>query len=185
MARLFLLLFLCLAATAPGQSTTPGVRLDVRNIASGKQGSSGSTYYGGFWRDYLRTTRLEAEIGTFSPEPLKAKLEWYFIGKQLAGGQRIVISRGDQEITIKSGPSVRVQLASEPVRGVESRYRYYYYSSRYASGSKPDGWVVRVVSTDGKTLAMRAATGALSDFFRDPARFDELVKQAERDGKGN
>jgi hypothetical protein len=131
----------------------------------------------------MRTTQIEAEVGTFSQQPLELKLEWFFIGKQLAGGQRIIVSRGDQEITVKSGPVVRVRLASEAVRGVESRSHYYYYNDRYVSGAKPDGWVVRVVTKDGKTLAHRASSAQLTDFFKNPAQFDALIKAAEKEAR--
>jgi hypothetical protein len=184
MKTTFLSVSLALVVSAFAQDKLPNIRLDVKNVGSAKQGYTSSySYYGGYWRDYMRTTQIEAEVGTFSQQPLNLKLEWFFVGKQLAGGQRIIVSRGDQEITVKSGPVVRVRLASEAVRGVESRSHYYYYNDRYVSGAKPDGWVVRVVSKDGKTLVHRASSAQLTEFFRDPAQFDVLIKAAEKEAR--
>jgi len=40
---------------------------------------------------------------------------------------------------------------------------------------------VRVVSKDGKTLTHRASSAQLTEFFRDPAQFDALIKAAEKE----
>ena len=162
------------------------VRLEVRNTGTAKKGSSGPTYYywdgyGSYWSDYFRTTQLEADVGTFSATPLKTKLQWFFLGKRTSGGQRVLISRGEQNISVVNGPSQKFKLVSQPVRSLEIRSSY--YGTRYSSGVKPDGWVVRVVTDDNTTLAIRSSPVPLADLFRDPAYVEALVKDAKGDKK--
>lgn len=185
----FLLPFLvcaCAAASALAQSPKAAVRLDVRNVGSSKTGGSGTYYYwdgyGSYWRDYFRSTQLEADIGTFSAKPLSAKLQWFFIGKRTGStGQRVLISRGQQKVSVVNGPSIKVRLASEPVRSTEIRSAY--YGNRYSSGVKPDGWVVRVMSQEGSELALRASSATLSEFFRNSANVEALIADANANGQ--
>jgi hypothetical protein len=160
------------------------VRLEVRNIGTAKKGSSGPMYYywdgyGSYWSDYFRTTQLEAEVGTFAATPLKTKLQWFFIGKRTAGNERVLISRGQQNISVVNGPAQKFKLVSQPVHSVEIRSSYYGY--RYSSGVKPEGWVVRVVTEDNTTLAIRSSPVPLADLFRDPAYVEALIKNAKGD----
>jgi hypothetical protein len=159
----------------------PGVRLEVKNIGATK--TPGAYYwangYGRYWKDFVSSTRLEADVGTFSAAPLDLKLQWFFIGKQVATNQRVLISKGEQSITLKNGPSKKITLASEPVNSRE--VRYYFYGGRYASGTRPEGWVVRVVNGEGAQFAIRSSPTQLADLFKEQAQVEALMKTADDD----
>jgi hypothetical protein len=157
----------------------PGVRLEVKNVASGKSTGSYSWAdgYGSYWKNFVRSTRLEAEVGTFSANLLDLKLQWFFVGKQLATNRRVLISKGEQPIKLKNGPAAKIVLASEPVNSQEVRYAF--YGGRYASGARPEGWVVRVVNDAGTQFAIRTSPANLADVFKDPAQVEALLKTAD------
>ena len=172
------------AVIADAEPTAPpvAVRLDVKNVGSAKIiDRKWESDYGSYWRDFVRTTRLEAEVGTLSKPVKGASIGWFFVGKKLSGTERFFVMADAKVINIEPGPAVKMLLESG---GVESSVtNYAALGQRYNSGAKLEGWIVRVQDESSRTLAIRASSATLEQLARNQREMERLFVQYTKDTK--
>jgi len=144
--------------------------LDVKAVAqaSGARTTDQSWYYQR--RDYSGSFVLQVDIHNLSREPVACEVEWFFTAKPMRGGKAYVFDKGSKQIEIPGGQWSKEQVASEVVEGTKARGITY----QTESGSKKDGWIVRV-KENGQITRVRASSTSLEAIAKNPAQMEQLL----------
>jgi hypothetical protein len=135
--------------------------------------------------------RLEVEMRNLGTTPAQARLEWYFIArKESSGGHPGAVyiwDSGKRDISVVPGSSdqealestaltqMTVQASTAPTSGYINGQLVATTGSGYTrrSGSKPAGWIVRLMDGD-QVLRVQASSGDLVSVAQDTARLTQL-----------
>jgi hypothetical protein len=122
-------------------------------------------------RTTARTTSVDVELTTSSPSPVEAHLEWYFVSQDRETRRRSVISRGEEVVTLSNEKGWGTQVQSDALMNtltIRGRGRGNTDSDgrRTREASRFEGWIVRVVSKEGRVGAVQASSRALEDLGR-------------------
>ena len=169
------------APSAPG--------LAVRTLSSSRRttvvaaGSDGS-----FSKDIDRTCAIEIKMTPFSVPKEGFDLEWFFVAKTVTGRDRWIFDAGmrhspsgREEIRVQSASvqaqaDRRIDLTLRPLRTEEgTALGYTSVITDTSSGSRYEGWVVRVKS-GGEVLRIEASLAELKALaLENPLIFDKAL----------
>ena len=123
----------------------------------------------------VKRTAISISAGTLMHSPLSAHIEWYFIAKDLVRKRDYVFDKGGRDVSFQGGNVVEFDAVSKDISSSVTHETAYGMSELHPkiAGSKPDGWIVRILSGD-TVLDMRASTPLLEDVANDPIEFQKL-----------
>lgn len=153
----------------------PQAFLKVTRRTSGRQAdTTWQTSYGSNSRDFTRTLTLSVFVkGMGKTAP--ATLEWYFIAKDLESKTSYVFDSGMSDITLDSAKPTEIDITSKEL--ASSVQNYVALGEKVQSGSKIDGYIVRVVAGD-KVLTVDASSRQLEITGKNPAKMSQLVSSS-------
>ena len=114
--------------------------------------------------------RLEATASTPAGAPFQATVEWYVLGRITEEGKQA--GRAVTEITLMQSSKETVTVKPQP--GTKTTF-FAYMPGQIHNGTKSEGWVVRLMSADGKVIDAKASAVPLLALGRDQSRLDALV----------
>jgi hypothetical protein len=137
------------------------------------------TYYGSYDRSYEREVTVEAQISTSGRASFPAILHWFIVAKPVKSAKRSLVEAGEIPLNVTPGTATKTEFTSKPVKSTDTNF---VYSERWMSGSKIDGWVLRLTSVDGsQELATASNTPeALAWLKTQPEWLTGKVKPPER-----
>ncbi len=153
----------------------PSVHLEVKNIGSSKKTDhEWESGYGSYWRTFTRNLHLVAEVGTLDKDASQIELGYYFFGKRLSDGQRVLVKCGSMTVDLKSkqgNQTIDLQSGDTKAR-VEN---YAALNEKYAEGLKFEGWMVRATfGDDNVVLDAKASSPSLLAIARDAKEIERL-----------
>lgn len=181
-SSILLFIFLLLA----GKSITSGqvLGLEVRNISTAKRDFIRQRTPTSQLKDTNRSVRLSIKLGKLGLPKEGIHLEWFFIAKELSTKTRWVFDAGSRHST----SYIDMEVECAPLHARESKFQHYALEvlgdrllvtttrSTVISGSKIEGWIVRVKNHEGRILETEASLSELEDFAKkNPKRLDELL----------
>jgi hypothetical protein len=131
---------------------------------------------------------LELRARNLSKQPATVSFQWIFLAKNISGrgGGAYIWDRGQKQVTLEGSGDTKETLESSElvqvstvtsqrqlVRYTDGSSKYQTTSSQSKSGSRPVGWVVRMLE-DGKVVRVQASSSEYEKFNFDtgyrPAR---------------
>ena len=175
------------AATPPVSNLLPkvtsSISFDVRSVATGGGQTTGAaaptmrSSTSGTSRVRERQTVLELRARNLSKQPATVSFEWVFLAKHVNGrGGAYVWDQGQKQVTLEGGGNTKETLESSElvqvstvtsqrylVRYTDGSSRYQTTSTQSKTGSRPVGWVVRMLE-DGKVVRVQASSSEYEKF---------------------
>lgn len=162
---------------AAAKKAHASIRLTARTGSRGKRSteSDGGEGSGGAGpqRTTSRTVGVEIGLSTASAQAVQANVEWFFFSQDRETKRRSVFSRGKKEVEFSRVRSIEFSAESEPLvntvsvsqrdgrgRRAQQERRSSRESTRY------EGWLVRVVSPEGKIGAIEGSSTQLEALGR-------------------
>jgi len=168
-----------LFAQFPPPAEKPTAYLDVK-LSAGENKSSHSYHgdinkVGDSTRQNVRSMAISITAGTLMHSPLDARIEWFFVAKDLAKKNDFIFDHGTKDVTFKGGLVEQFDAVSKDIESTVTNETIYGMSelTPKLTGAKPDGWIVRITA-GGAVLDMRASSSALEDAANDPDQLQKL-----------
>jgi len=122
------------------------------------------TDYGSTDKDYSRSMSITINLRNMQTDNSRVRLEWYFVAKDLSNKKQWIFDYDAQEIEIDEAiPIVLIKTSNNLEASVQ---RYVALNERSNSGSKIDGYIVRVTIED-RILAVNASSKPLEKVARE------------------
>jgi len=168
-----------LFAQLPSPAEQPSAYLDVK-LSAGENKTSHS-FHGNLdtradsTKQNVRSMAISITAGTLMHSPLDARIEWFFVAKDLAKKEDFVFDHGTKDVTFKGGSVEQFDAVSRDIKSAATNETIYGMSelTPKMSGAKPDGWIVRITA-GGAVLDMKASSSALEDAANDPDQLEKL-----------
>jgi hypothetical protein len=187
--RLLCVLLLSGLAALADTKSAQAPSLSVRTLSSARRTavvSAGTD--GSFSKDIDRTCSIEIKMVPFSVPETGFDLEWFFVAKTVTGKGRWIYdagskhsAKGREEMKVQSLPvqaqsDRQVDVGLAPVMTPEGRaIKWTTVVTEAASGSKYEGWVVRVKS-GGTVVRVEASLSELREMaLSNPEVFDKAL----------
>ncbi len=165
-------------APATPKPNYSSVRLDAKGTGNGSHTTHNwESGWGSYQREYDKQSAVEALVGTSGRTEVAVKIDWIFVGKTLYKNKRIAIGHGTKAVTITPGPDQHVPLTSGEIHSTDNNYVA--LGERTVSGSKIEGWIIRLLDNDGRLIAAKASADYLDKIARDPKAIEELLHAPE------
>jgi len=157
-------------APPPAPVKKYAITFEARTILVGRMSlDKWKTDWGSYDRDYVRMQHVELTLLRWQ-HGVECFAEILWFGRELGGEKRRVVFRND---AVKISPTATsILFKSGLVEG--NVQNYVALAERYASGYKIEGWYVRTLDKDGRTLDDAASLDYLVTVARDPARLGAL-----------
>jgi len=175
------LLFALLAPTIALAQTPakPSASITAKSVAA-RTGRVNNyvTYWGSYDRSYEREVTVEVQVTTSGRASFPAVLHWFIVVKPVKSAKRSLAEAGEIPLNVTPGTATKTEFTSKPVKSTDTNF---VYSDRYFSGSKIDGWVLRLTSIDGQELATASNTPeALAWLKTQPEWLTGKLKEPEK-----
>lgn len=120
--------------------------------------------------------RLDATAYSSAGAPFQANLEWYVFGKTTEEGKQagrkaelVLMQSSKEAVTVKPAPGAKTSF-------------FAYAPGQIRDGAEGIGWIVRLVSADGRLLDARVSSTPFAPLSRDQARLGALVAAKNQGG---
>ncbi len=144
-------------------------------------------------------TNVEINVRNFATAPDRVRVEWFFValpvGESIAGNHEIIFHRDAQTLAIPGGKTATQVVSSPEVRAVYERSTTITNipASVYNGGNATStvavtnqqrglvirGWMVRLVTEDGRILAAKGSSQTYEDIAASPSRLAGLLAFSE------
>lgn len=121
--------------------------------------------------------RLDATVLTPSGAPFQANIEWYVFGRVTEEGKQA----GRTVSTFTLMQMSKEAVTAKPAPGSRTSF-FAYGPGQVRDGAKSEGWIVRLVSADGKLLDARASATPYVALAKDQARLAAFVAARQKAG---
>ncbi len=178
------------AATGlPAASAARGLSFEARQTSSGGSpaaSTSERTFEGSLSKIRVNKsqTTLEIQVRNLSREADTAHFEWFFLAKGVAVERTYVWDKGERDVPVPPASQKKETVESEELASTITRTTTgsttssssSSHTSEKKTGARPYGWIVRM-SVGGKLVKVQSSNGEIDKIARDPAQFDQLLKQ--------
>jgi hypothetical protein len=172
MKRLAVCLVLAAGILGCGDLSAQGVRLDVRATVGPADTKMPEIVRNATKIEAIAPKlRLEATISTAAKVPFPATIEWYVFGKITDEAKQAGRTSGAEWTVMQSSKEA---VSVKPPLGAKSTI-FAYGPGQVRNGARSEGWLVRLVSTDGRVLDAKASAPNLLALARDQTRLSALV----------
>jgi hypothetical protein len=165
--KIFLLLLLGAVASFAQQPSTaprPAARLDARTGATRKKTTtSWQISPNDYNKSFEREVTIDVIVSSVNRSAFSGQLEWYVVGKPVAtGGKRMVITQGLKPLVVDPANPLKTQIDSGPIKSTDGRLGSIH--ERSTSGSRIEGWFLRLTGPDGSELANASSQPELASW---------------------
>ena len=152
------------AQTPPGQ--LPFVTLAAGSKSSGNVGTTAwATDYGSYDVTFRQSVGIEVKVRNMSRQAEPLLMRVIFFAKIAGTNNRSIFSLADRKLDMKAGEELAEVLPSPLMQNRDENYAA--VGVRYQYGSKYEGWVVQILTSDGKQLIRQfGATSYLEDLTK-------------------
>ena len=137
------------------------------------------------------STAIQIIVRNFGQLSDTAQVEWYFVAGPVKpdttkplGDQQSIFDSGTRSVTLAPGGTQAIPVASKGISSQierrnlvrvskSGRVKPGKHGTEEVSGSKMEGWIVRVVA-DGKVVDARASKDTLAEVAKDDAKLNAL-----------
>lgn len=180
----------------PVTSGSSSLSFEAKSVSNGgatKVQNGGTT---GLMGENLKSTqthqsmiRLEVRVRNFGTAAGQGHLDCYFVATEFSHGKRYIWNTVPRDVTVPPGgeklelveSSQLTQVSertyqSEVTTDVTGSYRFSESAANRTSGSKPYGWIVRLMSGD-RVLKVQASSSELENIARDPSLIAKMQQE--------
>ena len=160
-------------AQTPAASKSASVEV-VESNGSTATLDNWASAYGSFDKTKATTRALGITVRNMSATaPGEFEVEWFFFGKPAGGGKRFLYDKGSKPLAMKPSATEKFAVASKEL--VHERYHSAYSGYTSHSGSKADGWIVRV-KAGGEVIRAKGSDAQMEQLEKDKAALEAMLK---------
>ena len=186
MGRFVAAVLFCILAPA-SHAQTPAGQLPFVTLAAGSKssGNTGTTAwatdYGSYDVTFRQSVGIEVKVRNMSRQPESLLMRVIFFAKTAGTNSRSIFSLADRKLEMKAGEELAEVLPSPLMENRDQNYAA--IGVRYQEGSRYEGWLVQMLTSDGKQLIRQiGSTSYLEDLTKSPV-YAEMLTDYRKNAK--